>query len=408
MTSNHIRLIGRPQTAIRGAQAGFTLVELMVAIVISMLIMLALIAVFVNLTRSNSEMAKTNIQIENGRFAMQLLQEDIVHGGFWGGYVPQFDDQTSYEDPTATDALVAGTVPAEVPDPCLDYDPVTWTPRHVGNLLGISIQSYDTVPTGCAAVVTNQQPNTDVLVVRHAETCVPGIGNCAGVEAGALYFQVSQCTEEINAGMHYALDTEPANLTLKQRSCTGTPPATIGTAAEIRKFVSNLYYIRNFAVTAGDGIPTLVRSQFDLGSAAAPGHQEAVALIEGIEGFRVELGIDSVSDAGLATDYTEKVAWSDPELLISPTNRGDGIPDGAFVRCTGAMSCPVAQLIDVTAVKLYLVARTREVTPGYTDNKTYTLGSTTWAPPTGTANYKRHVFSSSVRLVNVAGRRETP
>ena len=38
-------------------------------------------------------------------------------------------------------------------------------------------------------------------------------------------------------------------------------------AAEKRKFVSNIYYIRDYAVTPGDGIPTLVRSQFDLARA---------------------------------------------------------------------------------------------------------------------------------------------
>jgi type IV pilus assembly protein PilW len=43
---------------------------------------------------------------------------------------------------------------------------------------------------------------------------------------------------------------------------------------------------------------------------------------------------------------------------------------------------------------------------GYTDGKTYSLGTTTLGPFND--NFKRHVFSSTVRLNNISGRRETP
>jgi len=52
---------------------GFTLVELMIAMTISLLLMTALVAVFVNSSRSSNELAKTNSMIDNGRFAAQLL-----------------------------------------------------------------------------------------------------------------------------------------------------------------------------------------------------------------------------------------------------------------------------------------------------------------------------------------------
>ncbi len=69
----------------RKAQRGVTLIELMIATVLGMIMMMALTALFINIARTNSEMAKTNAQIENGRFAIQLLGSDIVHAGFWGG-----------------------------------------------------------------------------------------------------------------------------------------------------------------------------------------------------------------------------------------------------------------------------------------------------------------------------------
>ena len=401
-------------TPARQAQRGFTMIELMIGIVLGLLIMVALSELFVNITRTNSEMAKTNAQIENGRFAIQLLGGDIAHGGFWGGYVPKFDDLTV----PATGYDGTTMAPSAVPDPCLAY--ASWDAAYRNNLLAIPVQSYESAPAACAAVVANQKAGTDVLVVRHIETCLPGVGDCEADTAGKLYFQPSSCELEIAGGQDFVLNTTGFNTLgtgLHQRDCvgTGTTPAalpiTSGAFADKRKFISSIYYVRDYAVTAGDGIPTLVRSRFDLvGGALA--HQPAEALIEGIEGFRVELGIDNRGDAGTVVDYTKAVVWTDPLTRVAPMNRGDGIPD-EYVRCTAASPCTAtaptgtaAQLPNVVAVKLYVLARNRDITVGYTDNKTYALGATTLGPFND--HYKRHVFSTSVRLTNVSGRRETP
>lgn len=386
--------------------AGFTLVELMVSMVIGLLIVLALITLLINVNRNNSEMAKTNSQIENGRFAIQLIQNDLVHAGFWGGFVPQFDDLTFGAAPVDAPS-------ATVPDPCLAYS-APWTAAYKNDIVGISIQAYGATPPSGAGCVTNfasnKKADTDVLVVRHTDTCLPGVGNCEVDTAGKLYFQTSLC--ELENATPYVLDT--TGFTLHKRSCVGTgvPPALPITSADFadkRKFISSIYYIRDYAVTAGDGIPTLMRSQFDLKTIAGVpvlAHQAAEPLIEGIEGFSVEFGIDNVSDAGGAVVPTSAIVWADPSAKTSPTNRGDGNPDGPFVRCTDTAPCTAAQLANVVAVKLHILVRAREVSPGYTDTKTYTLGATTLGPFND--RFKRHAFATTVRLTNVAGRRETP
>ena len=58
-------------------ERGFTLVELMIAMTLGLLIMTALVTLFVDTSRTNREMAKTNSQIENARFALQILEEDL-------------------------------------------------------------------------------------------------------------------------------------------------------------------------------------------------------------------------------------------------------------------------------------------------------------------------------------------
>lgn len=381
-------------------QTGFSLIELMVAITISLIITLALSNLFLNISLTNDETAKANSQIENGRFAIQVLQNEIVHAGFWDTYVPQFDDLSYSSAPS--------DVPTIVPNPCLAYS-TPWSVAYVTSLIGIPVQAYATTPpagTGCVTnLATNKKVNTDVLVVRHAETCVPGDVNCEADIAGKLYFQASQC--ELENAIPYRLGISV--FTLHKRDCIGTGlpqvlPITLGSIAEKRKFISNIYYIRDYAKTAGDGIATLMMSQFDLAGGVLA-HQAGVPLIEGIEGFAVELGIDSLSKTAAAVNYTTAINWADPTNLVTATNRGDGVPD-TFIKCTDAVPCTAAQLTNVVTVKLYVLARADKASPGYTDTKTYALGSITLGPYND--SFKRHVFSTTVRINNVSSRRETP
>jgi prepilin-type N-terminal cleavage/methylation domain-containing protein len=457
---------------------GLTLVEVMIAMTISLLILAALVSVFVNMSRSTNEMAKTNSLIENGRFAIQLLQNDLVHAGFWGGYVPQFDNLTF--------TAVPADAPTAVPNPCAAYN--TWDSTYRNNILGIPVQSYDTLPVGagCLSPLV-QKANSDVLVIRHADFCVPGVG-CDPNVAGRLYMQVPFCPAEANAGTAQsassnsitlsssasAVDASYVGLTIRTVSgtglgqnrtisaytggsrlatvspawttipdnttvysfeymlgtnayplhtvhCTGTgSPATLpissGTVADKRKWVSNIYYISNIPNPdqPNQVIPTLVVSQFDFASGTLA-QQAPLVMIDGIDAFRVELGIDNISKSLAPVDYTQAVVWTDPINHTLATNRGDGAPD-TFVRCTTAVPCTAAQLSNVVAVRIYVLARSRDTTPGYTDTKSYCLGdlnpngSCPAANQIAAANdsYKRHVFSSTMRLINVSGRRETP
>jgi Tfp pilus assembly protein PilW len=471
----------------RRRSGGFSLVELMVSIVISLILLIALGAMFLNISSANKELAKANGQIENGRFAVQVLQNELVHAGFWGQFVPQFDDVTWTSVPADT--------PTQVPDPCLAYSAANWTTAYVDALFGIPVQSSDAAPGTCA--LAGKLANTDVLVVRHAAPCTAGEANCDDEVAGKLYFQSSQCSAG-TAGIAQAVNNSASAIALALPSASsstsptdnaysgmqvrltggtgagqsrtiasysgttgiatvsqawGTPPdgtttyvivesllATTGfslhergancataPAALKRKFVSNIFFIRNYADTAGDGIPTLVRSEFDPSGAPALAHQAAVALIPGIERFAVELGVDnSVARCGLntAVDYSQPVAKVDPascavnnidsSLNTLPTNRGDGNPD-QFIRCTTATPCTPAQLANVVAVKLYVLVRNAETSAGYTDTKTYCMssldasGNCPAASVAGPFNdrYKRHIFTTTVRLTTVSGRRET-
>src|SRR3972149_6360508 len=79
---------------------GMSLIELLVAIAIGSILMVGLLTVFSNSSRSHRELEKSSQLIENGRYAIDLLYEDLRHSGYYGHF---FD---------------LGTPPSTLPNPC--------------------------------------------------------------------------------------------------------------------------------------------------------------------------------------------------------------------------------------------------------------------------------------------------
>ena len=386
--------------------SGFTLIELMVSIAMGLLIVTGMVSMYSNISRANSEMAKANGIIENGRLAVDVVAEDIAHAGFWNGFVPDFDDLTATVAPT--------DFPTASPDPCLAFSSANWTTGYKNNLIGQPVQVFSAVPAGCNSLLTNKLANTDVVVVRRANNCAVGEANCEADNAAKLYLQTSLCSSEIATGSRYVLNNSGFGLRVRGCVTPAPTPETVALAPK-RKFISNIYYIRDYANTVGDGIPTLMRSSFDV-VGGVPEHSRPAALIEGIQGFSVELGLDMVSRCATAANYTTApskvdpasctVNTTNPDFNTAATNRGDGVPEPPFVRCAGAGGCTSTQLVNVVAAKIYVLARSREPALGYTDTKTYKLGSTTL--PAFNDGFKRHVFQLTTRINNVSARRESP
>lgn len=335
-------------------RAGFTLVELMVSMALGLLIVLALTTLLVNVNSNNSELSKTNRQIENSRFAMQILGADLVHAGFWGrlGYTAASASLNPFPTPTA------------IPSPCTVAG---WDDPYKINLLGVPVQLFADGSALGACNVAGVLPSSNVILVRHANTCVAGSAGCDGGTDTGPHIQVSACRNEVPPEAMFVIDS--AVFPLKEKDCT--------TIAARRKIVSNIYYIAN-----SNGIPTLMRVTISNGVYSSP-----QPLIEGIDAFRAELGVDTLGKNGLP---------------VSATNPGDGSAD-VYVACA---PCSLDQLANTVAVKIHILARNIDPTPGYTDSKSYQLGG--FAVAAANDRYKRHVYTTTVRLVNPSGRREVP
>lgn len=407
-----------PKTPVsRHGQAGLSLLELMVGVMLSLLIVLAMLTLLSNVNRNNAELARTNSVIDNGRMAQQLITTDLAHAGFWGGYLPTFDDLSISGAVGSANTATTVAFPTALPDPCTPTPVASWTTDYKAQLIAIPLQVYQVSATGaspvCPAIIAPAvaQPNTDVLVVRHAAPCA-AVASAADPDcqntANNMFFQVSRCSSDAAA---FALSAAPAELVLKNATCSATAP--------LYRFISTLYWIRNYFVTPGDGVPTLVRTRFQLAGGVLA-HQQTEILVDGVQALRVQIGVDNASKPTAAggtgtalttTMFQQDVGWATATDTYTPTKRGDGNAD-AYLTCA-APSAPCSDplvapfnLANTVEATVSVLARATTATPGYVDTKTYTLAGSTVGPFSD--NYKRHVYTQSVRLENVSMRREVP
>lgn len=375
------------------SNSGFSLIELMIAMTIGLLLLGGLTMIFVNSSSASRELQKTAQQIENGRYAIDVISQDLRHAGFYGHL----------------HSVGAITAPAAVPDPCESADTdvlrsAMWFPvqGYRGTIHDTGPPSSDTAAAGlsaaCAAILTaaNLKKGSDVLVVRRADT--NALLPADVPEEDVFYLQASGTQAEIQVGRSVATAAIGTDKNAKGgisiislSNLTATPPAS-----PIRKYKVHIYFVAPCSDGKGAGgacdgsaaedtIPTLKRLELE-----KSGSIKIVPLVEGIDYFKIEYGVDTAPTAiSAVTGY-----------------KGDGTVD-SFTEAP-------ADWGTVVAAKVYLLARNVEATTGFTDIKTYKLGSAAAdnfivpAAAGANARYKRHVYTAAVQLVNPAGRREIP
>jgi type IV pilus assembly protein PilW len=342
-----------------GREAGFSIIELMISITLGLVVLGALSAFFVRTSANRHEMERNTRQIENGRYAIDTLRDDVIMGGFYADMAPGATPAWQANAPCPANVAALGFAPNPYTAPV----PVFGYPDGVG------------APATC---LPNMVPGSDVLVVRrfHSES-VPLATAQLGTPADhpnnvQWYIQVSECGDD-DPLKPFVVDVgSGANFTLRRLDCA--------TVANLWRLHEQVYYVRDYSITVGDNVPTLVRRELHPVSnppASGDAPMEEVALVEGIERLRVDFGVD---------------------------NDGDGTPD-AWKHCDAATPCVAADWPNVTAMKLYVLSRNLETSEGWVDNKTYQMGLAGAAAATNDG-YKRHVYSAQVNLPNRSGPRE--
>jgi type IV pilus assembly protein PilW len=360
----------KPHTS-RHSSLGFTLVELLVALAVGLLLLAALSMIFLNASEANREIQKTSQQIENGRYAMDVLSRELRHAGFYG-HLHEIPVVAAFFDPCETsnaavlkDALSVAIQGFAAPDLATAADVSATTCDDKGLL-----------------TAANLRPGSDVLVVRRADTQALPPASIAVLNE--VYLQATGTQSEVQFGNGAPVGSNkasggPSTLFLKNSV----------TPAPIRKLHVRVYFVAPCSVGTGaagvcapgdDTIPTLKRLELVASGGATT--MQLTPLVEGIEYLRVEFGVDSQPAA---------------------VNPATGLTGDSTIDLHTATPADWSQVI---GAKVYVLARNNEPTTHHSDSKSYTLGTT--VVPATNDRYKRHVYAAAVRAMNPAGRREIP
>lgn len=418
----------KPATAVHARPAyaprGFTLIEAMVALTIGVLLLMFMSMIFVRNGTYRNDLDRSNRMVENASYALQRISGDVMLGGYyaeldWGAAAGLIGTAAWLSDWSQANNDKGDACATSV--------------NALNGGMAFPIQGYDggaNLPTSCTsgspAVLNDLKSGSDVLVVRHADTCAIGTAGCdaapGGSGDGSPYIQASQCTPNpgngtqlTNSNPHgtlpvvtpdgwYVLHTNTSLFTTLQTiSCN--PPNTPA-VAEYYHYYVDIYFVTNNDVctpadcsgTNNDGIPTLKMAR--LGNDGAGNAQWNVTPIaEGIETMQVEYGLDT----GVPSDGIPDVYTADP----------DSYPNTSTTLCTLNAQC-LSNWTSVVTAKIHLLARNTEATPvDYTNDKAFSLGlkidgTSNRFPASGTYGdkFKRHVYEATVRLNNPAGRRQ--
>ena len=316
------------------AQRGFTVVELMIALTLSMILSVAIVTVFTDNSYSFKQDENLSRMQDDARHALREIAFDIRMAGHYA-------DLHLPASVAADGALAIGT-------DCGPTGEANWMYRTVeagtGNsmsLMAIDNATNAAVTSAHSCFLTDEiLEGTDVVAVKR----VAG-GNTAVPQGGNVYLKTNGVV-----GYLYNGPTPAA------------APFTVSAPSADWAYRPSIYYIRQFAFTPGDNIPTLCRKSLrGVGPAMTT---ECIAT--GIENLQVEYGIDTSSDGH-------------PNVYISNPN--------------------LTQLQDVVSARIFILARTTEIDTRYQNNKTYSISNSPDLVPGD--SFHRRVFSTSVSIQNI-------
>lgn len=364
-----------------GQARGFTLIELLISLSLGMVILGAIAVLFMVTSQTRDELERHSRQVENGRFAVERVREEVRVAGFFGEVLPT---KVHWQTPSS-DAATAATNNC---DPTFGWDnDVTsaealaageasaWQINHIHLPTGIG--GINNAAAGTPApCVANVKAGTDILFIRRVDTAETTVGSAT---QGVLYLQNSFCTSDTRSFKYSAAPVAADQATtfdLRPRYC-GSPPSGSPAQSPLRRAHLTVFFVAtcNDCSGLGDGIPTLKRLDYTTGS-TMPAATTAQSVVDGIDNLQFEFGIDA---------------------------NDDGAPEVPFVTANN-----VTDWSQVVAIKTFVLSRSLEERPEYPlDTKSYVIASDgTSVGPFGDRR-RRQLMSSVLQLSNVANWRES-
>jgi type IV pilus assembly protein PilW len=315
---------------------GFSLVELMVALVISLILMAGIGQIFLGSKKSFTIQDSLGRMQENGRYAMGILTQDLRRAGYWGG--------------NADIGAIEGSQAPDVEDGTCANGDTTW-----GIKLDHRIFGKDDNRTGYDCLPADPAHTGDVLVVRYAAPWVIG-----GITTGPSYMA--------DYPNRYFLRSSLFEGRLFKGGDEANTENLINAPAErTAELVARGYFIHTSESSdatkcpGSDAVPSLYRMVLD-----NDGTPKSEEVAYGVDDFQVQYGLDTDDDNSV----------------------------DSFVDAAGPTDVMWDQVI---AARIWLLVRAECPETGYTNDTTYTMAG---VDSTYGDGYRRQLYTSTVKLRN--------
>jgi type IV pilus assembly protein PilW len=312
---------------------GFSLIELMVAIVLSTVLIGGAASLYLVSKTSYVEVEQAAAVAENARFSMQVLNRALRHVGFFGpvGFIDSTEIDTSAVDGTAITGDCTGQAAA------LDTSTL---------IFAVDLGGSDTSLFDC---IDDARPGTDVLVVKFLEPSPVYDSDPADDPLNPLDPPdgVLDFPDPIRTDSFYIAANSEQAMMFFGGTAADVPDVGAGELyanAVAYPYALNVFYVREDITT---GIPRLSRKTLEWNGTAMQVVTED--LVEGVENLQFLFGEDTDSPA-------------------------DGVPN-VFVS-----SDLVTDWNSVVTARAFALTRSLNADSDYTDTRTYTVGDTTWTP----------------------------
>lgn len=245
--------------------SGFSMVELMVAMVVGLIIVSGAFSLHSGSRKTQVKNEEQMDMVADARFAIEMIAYDLRHAGMWGSTNRDGLIECKSTDPTCTSTSSGDTPPAPMASgDCANgwyYD-----------LTRPVFATNNSNPYGSTCIPASEGyvDQSDVLEVRYADSNIPP----------ALSPNQTYVRSNFMNGRLFVGATPPV---LKAYE---TSPLTRN--HELRAYA---YYISNFTDATGDGIPSLRR----VALVNQPSLQTQI-LISGVVDMQVQFGVDTNGD----------------------------------------------------------------------------------------------------------------
>jgi type IV pilus assembly protein PilW len=335
---------------------GFSLIELMLAMMIGIIIIGGVLSLYIN-SRDTQRAWEDQMQLLfDSRFVMETIGYDLRHAGVFGrNNMPRTIHCGSYD----TSCDVTDKLPLAVDD-CVNEWYISLDQPMVASDDNAIIDGADYSGT-CAS--KGYKSNTDMLGVHYADP--------TRIQDDQLAASLTYVRSNTVAGGLFVGSVIPGYETYKWESQHSWHPVNNPTGATSNhRLVGHLYYVSDYTDAVGDGVPSLRRAELESG----PAMNDQV-LLSGVEDMQLQFG---VTTSGTPSAFPDTYVAADN----IPTYPGTANKDWSRVR----------------SVKIWILMRSEREDRDISSVQTFTIaGNSVTTPSDG---YYRKLFSGIINLRN--------